>query len=112
MSYFSINDQVLVINSLYNPALIGHVGTVAHSAGFFTGHDRNGRFISGKFVVVDLPDDINRYGTTLWYFRPDHLVKISPDKETGIKSNMAIQSAIHRQSQSILNYLTVCTVSL
>ena len=94
MSYFNIGDQVLVINSIYNSDLIGHVGAVAHSADLFAGHDRNGRFISGKFAVVDLPGDINRHGTTLWYFRPDHLLKISPDGETGIKSNMAIQPVL------------------
>lgn len=86
MNYFSIGDQVLVINSVYNLVLIGHVGEVAHNTGQFDGYDRYGRFISGKFVVVDLPGDINRYGTTLWYFRPDHLLKISPDKKTVIKS--------------------------
>ena len=86
MSYLSIGDQVLVINSVYNPELIGHVGTVEHNVDQFDGYDRYGCFISGKYAVVDLPGDINRYGTTLWYFRPDHLLKISPDKKTGIKS--------------------------
>jgi hypothetical protein len=90
MCHFSIGDQVLVINSTYNPDLIGHVGAVAHCADLFAGYDKNGCFISGKFVVVDLPNDINRYGTTLWYFQPEHLIKISPDKETGIKSKTAI----------------------
>ena len=86
MYIFSSGDRVLVINSIYNPDLIGHVGIIEHCADFFTGYDKNGCFISGKFVIVDLPDDINRYGTTLWYFKPEHLVKITPDKTVGIKS--------------------------
>ena len=90
MIHFSAGDHVLVINSIYNPNLIGHDGTVAKCADFVTGYDKNGYFISGKFVVVDLPGDSNRYGTTLWYFRPAHLLKIIPVKETGLNSNVAI----------------------
>lgn len=85
---------MLIINSIYNYSLIGHVGTVTHCADMVTGYDRNGCYISGKFVVVNLPGDINRFGTTLWYFKSNHLLKISPDKETGIKSSVAIQPVL------------------
>ena len=79
MQHFKVGDLVLLINSTCNPDIIGHVGTVMHSAGHFSGYDKWGRFVSGIFVVVDLPGDINRHGTTLWYLKPNHLIKITPD---------------------------------
>ena len=79
MQYFKVGDMVMLINSTCNPDIIGHIGTVVHSAGPFCGYDKLGRFVSGIFVVVDLPDDINRHGTTLWYLKPNHLIRISPD---------------------------------
>ncbi len=78
MQHFKIGDLALLINSTYNPDIIGHIGTVMHSEDHFSGVDKFGRFVSGIFVVVDLPDDINRHGTTLWYLKPHHLIKISP----------------------------------
>ena len=89
--YFEPGDLVLLINSVYNPEIIGHVGTVCHGEAEFTGTDKFGRYISGIYVVVDLPGDVNRYGTTLWYLKPVHLVKLSSgkvsDKETALAVN-------------------------
>ena len=78
MQHFKTGDLVLLINSTYNPDIIGHVGTVMHSEDYFSGTDKFGCLISSNFVVVDLPGDINRHGTTLWYLKPHHLIKISP----------------------------------
>jgi len=90
MQHFETGDLVLLINSIYNPEIIGHVGTVRHGEAVFAGTDKFGRSVSGIFVIVDLPDDVNRFGTTLWYLKPGHLIKLSPDdifrKETTISS--------------------------
>ena len=77
---FQLGDLVLVINADYNPDLIGHVGTIARPARRLSGYDRHGRLQAGVYVVVDLPDKINRHGTTLWYKTPQYLVKITPDR--------------------------------
>ena len=79
MRQFEVGDLVLLINSDYNSDLIGHVGIVARAENFVTGVDKYGCYTSSRYVVVDLPDDINRHGTTLWYLRPYHLIKINPD---------------------------------
>ncbi|MCZ6717567.1 MAG: hypothetical protein ACE1Z4_03225 [Gammaproteobacteria bacterium] len=79
MQHFEVGDLVLLINASYNPDIIGHVGTVMHSEDHFAGFDKFGRYISGNYVVVDLPDDVNRHGTTLWYLKPKHLIRITPD---------------------------------
>ena len=76
MRQFEVGDLVLLINSDYNSDLIGHVGIVARAENSVTGVDKYGCYISSRYVVVDLPDDINRHGTTLWYLRPHHLIKI------------------------------------
>jgi hypothetical protein len=81
MQHFKVGDLVMLINSTCYPDIIGHVGTVMHSEGHFCGYDKWGRFVSGIFVVVDLPGDINRHGTTLWYLKPNHLIKITPDDD-------------------------------
>ena len=81
MQHFKIGNLVLLINSIYNPDIIGHVGTVIHGEDHFSGIDKFGRTVSGIYVVVDLPGDINRHGTTLWYLKPHHLIKISPDDD-------------------------------
>lgn len=78
MQYFHIGDCVLVVNATYEPGIIGHVGTVERAADFVSGLDKYGRRVSGVFVVVDLPGDLNRHGTTLWYMRPPHLIKLKP----------------------------------
>jgi hypothetical protein len=79
MQYLEVGDLVLLINASYNPELIGHVGTVMHSEDHVAGFDKFGCYISGNYVVVDLPDAINRHGTTLWYLKPKHLIRITPD---------------------------------
>ena len=79
MQHFTVGSLVLLINSTYNPDIIGHVGTVMHGEDYFSGVDKFGLIVSGIFVVVDLPGDTNRHGTTLWYLKPNHLIKISPD---------------------------------
>ena len=79
MRRFEVGDLVLLINSDYNSNLIGHVGIVALGESFVSGFDIYGCNISNRYVVVDLPDDINRHGTTLWYLKPHHLIKISPN---------------------------------
>lgn len=81
MQHYETGDLVLVINSIYNTGIIGHVGTVHHGEAIFSGKDKFGRFITGIFVVVDLPDDVNRYGTTLWYLKPQHLIKLPSDND-------------------------------
>ena len=81
MQHFKVGDLVVLINSTYTPEIIGHVGMVMHSEDHFSGHDKFGCFVSEIFVVVDLPGDINRHGTTLWYLKPNHLIKISPDDD-------------------------------
>jgi len=78
MQDLKVGDLVLVINSLYNPDLIGHDGMVVHGEDHFSGMDKFGRFISGPFVIVDLAGVSNRHGTTLWYFKAKHLLKITP----------------------------------
>lgn len=78
MQHFKVRDCVLVINAAYDPGLIGHVGTVERVEEQVSGIDRFGRLVSGVFVVVDLPGDVNRHGTTLWYLRPEYLIKLSP----------------------------------
>jgi hypothetical protein len=71
-------DLVLVINAVFHPELIGCTGTVEHGRAPFSGHDRFGRTVSGEFVIVDIPGAVNRHGTTLWYFRPPHVLRIDP----------------------------------
>ncbi|MGH8119683.1 MAG: hypothetical protein ACRESK_03605 [Gammaproteobacteria bacterium] len=78
MQNLKAGDLVLVINSLYHPGLIGHVGTVVHGEGHVSGMDKFGQLVSGPFVIVDLVHDINRHGTNLWYFRATHLLRITP----------------------------------
>lgn len=79
MRYFNTGDLVLVINSLYNPDIIGCAGIVVRGEDKCAGLDKHGNYISGIFVTIDLPDSINRHGTTLWYFKPQHLIRITPD---------------------------------
>lgn len=81
MQHFNIGDCVLVINASYEPGIIGHVGTVERAADQVSGFDKFGCIVSGVFVVVDLPADVNRHGTTLWYMRPRHLLKLRPDEQ-------------------------------
>jgi hypothetical protein len=78
MRDFRVGDCVLVINAACEPGLIGHVGTVARAAAPVAGVDRFGRVAAGVYAVVDLPNDVNRHGTTLWYLRPEHLIKLGP----------------------------------
>lgn len=80
---FEVGDLVLVVNADYNPDLIGYTGTIARRADRIAGYDKYGRLRTGVYVVVDLPDKINRLGTTLWYKKPQYLVKISPDGTFG-----------------------------
>lgn len=91
MQYFENGDLVLLINSIYNPEIIGHIGVVARSESQITGYDRYGRLISGNYVVVDLPNDINRHGTMLWYLKPEHLVKIIPDDGQQVEMSKALK---------------------
>ena len=77
---FCPGDLVLVINSLYNPDIIGNTGTVMYGENYVFGEDRNGQLVSGTFVIVDLPGNTNSFGNTLWYLKPEHLIKINPDK--------------------------------
>jgi hypothetical protein len=95
MNHFRVGDGVLVINAACEPGLIGHVGTVARAAEPVSGIDRFGRVVAGLYVVVDLPEDVNRHGTTLWYFRPEHLLKLGPfpDVISGGRSRPAKASA-------------------
>jgi len=92
VQYFENGDLVLLINSIYNPEIIGHIGVVARSESQITGYDRYGCLISGNYVVVDLPNDINRHGTMLWYLKPEHLKKIIPgdDKQEEITRSYRI----------------------
>ena len=78
MQYLKLGDLVLVINSIYHPENIGHIGTVVHGEDHFSGIDKFGQFVSGPFVIVDLPGAGNRHGTTLWYFKATHLLRIAP----------------------------------
>jgi hypothetical protein len=78
VQHFENGDLVLLINSIYNPEIIGHIGIVECRESQITGYDRFGGLISGNYVVVDLANDINRHGTTLWYLKPEHLKKINP----------------------------------
>ncbi len=80
MKYFDVGDLVLIINATCNQDLIGHAGTVMHSEDHFSGYDKFGYYQSGLYVVVDLPGDRNRHGTTLWYLKPEHLIKITPEE--------------------------------
>lgn len=80
MKHFDVGDLVLLINSTCNPDIIGHAGIVMHTVDYFSGHDKFGHYHSGLYVVVDLPGNRNRHGTTLWYLKPNHLIKISPEK--------------------------------
>jgi len=91
VQYFENGDLVLLINSIYNPEIIGHIGIVAVSESQITGCDRFGCMISGNYVVVDLPNDINRHGTTLWYLKPGHLVKIMPDDGQQVEISKALK---------------------
>jgi hypothetical protein len=88
MRRFKVGDLVLLINSDYNSDIIGHVGLVAQAESFVTGFDKYGSYISNRYVVVDLPDDINRHGTTLWYLKSHHLIKISPDAKEVVTASM------------------------
>ena len=81
MQNFDIGDLVLVIKSDYYPNLIGQAGIVAITARTVTGTDKFGNSLTDRYVIVDLPDEINRFGTTLWYFKPHYLLKILPDHE-------------------------------
>jgi len=90
VQYFENGNLVLLINSMYNPEIIGHIGTVALCDSHITGYDRYGRLISGSYVVVDLPNDINRHGTTLWYLKAEHLIKIIPGDEKQDKITQAL----------------------
>lgn len=99
MQHFQVGNLVLLINSTYNPDIIGHVGTVMHSEDHFSGVDKFGHFVSGIFVVVDLSGDINRHGTTLWYLKPHHLIKISPDED--IKAETTEMSDVNKLSSTL-----------
>ena len=79
MQNFNIGDLVLIINSDYVPSLVGQAGIVVMAARNINGTDKFGNHLSGWYTVVDLPEEINRFGTTLWYFKPHYLLKISPD---------------------------------
>lgn len=81
MQNFNIGDLVLIINSDYIPSLVGQAGIVAITTRTVTGIDKYGNHLSGWYVAVDLPEEINRFGTTLWYFKPHYLLKISPDQK-------------------------------
>jgi hypothetical protein len=85
MNHFRVGDCVLVINAACEPGLIGHVGTVARAAEPVSGIDRFGRVAAGIYVVVDLPEDVNRHRTTLWYLRPEYLIKLSPPDSSTTK---------------------------
>ncbi|MEX2525610.1 MAG: hypothetical protein WD750_11685 [Gammaproteobacteria bacterium] len=77
--HFDVGDLVLVVNADYNPGLIGCTGTIARPAARIAGYDRFGQLRAGVYVVVDLPGRLNRHGTTLWYKKPQYLIKLSPD---------------------------------
>jgi len=77
--HFEVGDLVLVVNADYNPGLIGCTGSIARRASRIAGYDKYGRLRTGVYVVVDLPGRINRHGTTLWYKKPQYLIKLSPD---------------------------------
>jgi len=77
MQNLKAGDLVLVINSLYNPDLIGHIGAVTHGEDHFSGMDKFGQLVSGSFVIVDLAHATNRHGATLWYFKATHLLRIA-----------------------------------
>ena len=97
MHRFEAGDLVLLINSDYNPDIIGCVGTVVLTERFVTGFDKYGCCISNRYVVVDLPDNINRHGTTLWYLKPDYLIKFSPGKKargTIIASQLPVRTSV------------------
>ena len=79
MQRFYIGDLVLIINSDYYPYLVGQAGIVVMNEKTITGTDKYGNTLSGRYVVVELSEEINRFGTTLWYFKPHYLLKISPD---------------------------------
>ncbi len=87
MTRFYVGDLVLVINSDYNSDIIGHAGTVASSETQISGNDKYGCCVSGRYAVVDLPYDINRFGTTLWYLKPEYLIKILPDTDVKDSEN-------------------------
>ncbi len=78
--HFDVGDLVLVINADYNPGLIGCAGTIARRAARIAGYDKYGRLRTGVYVVVDLPGRLNRHGTTLWYKKPEYLIKLDPDE--------------------------------
>jgi hypothetical protein len=85
MRNFRVGDCVLVINAACEPALIGHVGIVTRAAEPVSGIDRFGRVVAGLYVVVDLPENVNRHGTTLWYLPPEYLIKLKPDADLAAK---------------------------
>lgn len=92
MQHFENGDLVLLINSIYHPEIIGHIGTITCGESQVTAYDRYDRLITGNFAVVDLPNDINRYGTTLWYLKPGHLIKIKPGSSLKPKVTRALTS--------------------
>ena len=79
--------------------MTANVGMVMHGEDHFSGIDKFGRFVSGIFVVVDLPGNINRHGTTLWYLKPNHLIKISPDDD--IKTETTDASVDNKLSSTL-----------
>lgn len=81
MQKLETGDLVLIINSIYNPDIVGYIGTVAHGEDQVSGIDKFGQVVSGPFVTVDLPGKINRHGATLWYFRRKHLLRIAPGED-------------------------------
>jgi len=99
VQHFEVGDLVLVINADYNPDLIGHAGTIARRADRIVGYDRFGQLNAGIYVVVDLPDKTNKYGTTLWYKKPQYLVKISPDE------SFESETARERETSSVPDFL-------
>lgn len=84
--HFEVGDLVLVVNADYNPALIGCAGTIARRAARIAGYDKYGQLRTGVYVVVDLPGRINRHGTTLWYKKPQYLIKLGPDNRMDTES--------------------------
>jgi hypothetical protein len=108
MQQYSVGDLVLVINSIYHPYLIGHAGIVVQCTGNFSGYDKYGRFVSGAFTVVDLPGDVNRHGTTLWFFKPHHIIRISPDESVNTANYDSIFNGRDKIIQNRFNVTLNC----
>ena len=88
MQNLDIGDLVLIINSDYYPYLVGQSGIVAMTEKTITGTDKFGNTMTDRYVVVDITDETNRFGTTLWYFKRQYLLKIKPDAEFKIRTQV------------------------